>query len=66
MFPGPVRLVPPCRQLTASGAGPKMSVSVRVTHPTLGAYFDAHLLLKECSPEQQGPAELTGLSSLWR
>jgi hypothetical protein len=43
-----------------------MSVSVRVTHPTLGAYFDAHLLLKQCPTEQQRPAEVAGLCSLWR
>jgi hypothetical protein len=43
-----------------------MSVSVRVTHPTLGAYFDAHLLLQQCPADQQCPAEVAGLVTLWR
>lgn len=56
-----------CRQLTASGAGgDKMSVSVCVTHPTLGSYFDAHLLLRQCPADQQCPAEVAGLATLWR
>lgn len=43
-----------------------MSVSVRVTHPTLGSYFDAHLLLRQCPANQQCPAEVAGLATLWR
>jgi hypothetical protein len=55
-----------CRHLTASAEGPQVHVSVRVTHPTLGAYFDAHLLLKLCPPHLQGPAETGGLMQLCR
>lgn len=57
-----------CRHLKASApdAAPQLTVSVLVRHPTLGAYFDAHLLLKECPEQQQCPAELGGYSSLFR
>jgi hypothetical protein len=41
-------------------------VSVLVRHPTLGAYFDAHLLLQKCPEHQQCLPEQGGLGSLLR
>lgn len=43
-----------------------LSVSVLVTHPRLGAYFDAHLLLRRCPDDQQCLPEQGGLTALLR
>jgi hypothetical protein len=57
-----------CRHLKATdpAEGPGLSVSVLVRHPTLGAYFDAHLLLQQCPEHQQCLPEQGGLASLLR
>jgi hypothetical protein len=57
-----------CRHLKATdpAKGPGLSVSVLVRHPTLGAYFDAHLLLQKCPEHQQCLPEQGGLASLLR
>ncbi|WIA12448.1 hypothetical protein OEZ85_012483 [Tetradesmus obliquus] len=51
---------------TDPAKGPGLSVSVLVRHPTLGAYFDAHLLLQRCPEQQQCLPEQGGLASLLR
>jgi hypothetical protein len=57
-----------CRHLKATDPtkGQALSVSVLVRHPTLGAYFDAHLLLQQCPEGQQCLPEQGGLASLLR
>jgi hypothetical protein len=60
--------LPACRHLKATdpAKGGGLSVSVLVRHPTLGAYFDAHLLLQKCPEQQQCLPEQGGLASLLR
>eukprot|EP00878_Enallax_costatus_P022242 GHUV01023586.1.p2 GENE.GHUV01023586.1~~GHUV01023586.1.p2 ORF type:complete len:128 (+),score=25.45 GHUV01023586.1:897-1280(+) len=51
---------------TAPGPGAPLNVSVLVSHPEYGKYFDAVLLLKECAADQQCPPEYAGFDSLLR
>ena len=53
------------RHLSAPEPGKALSLSVNVTHPELGAYFQASLTATR-STAPHVPNEVAGLATLWR
>jgi hypothetical protein len=54
------------RHLEASLPGDKLRVTVLVSHPRLGKYFDAHLLATKAAPGTHARSECSGWGNLIR
>lgn len=57
--------IPP-RHLKATEPGASLVLSVVITHPTLGQYFDAHLIAHKCEHGTHDRNEHAGLMTLLR